>query len=235
MSITGQRGFESHFSEKLQKCLAPFVVFVCLVLLIPSTSAKGQSSPEQIQEGESSAGASVGTGEEDVQQELVDIGFEDVDIRVFIKFVSKVTGRNFVVDPKVRGNVTVTSPTRIPLNEVYRVFQSVLEVHGHTTVEAGSVVKIVPSAAARGKGIKTGFREESGTAEDKFETQVIHLKYLSPDDAKNMLSPLVSKNSVMVSHPRSGTLIITDFLSNIQRLRRIIEAMDVPGTSVVGE
>lgn len=219
----------------MQKGLALFVVFVCLVLLTPSTSAKGQSSPEQIREGESSAGASVGTDEEDVQQELVDIGFEDVDIRVLIKFVGKVTGRNFVVDPKVTGNVTVVSPTGISLDEVYRVFQSVLEVHGYTTVEAGSVVKIVPSATVRGKGIKTGFREETGTAEDKFETQVIHLKYLSPDDAKNILSPLVSKNSVIVSDSRSGTLIITDFLSNIQRLRRIIEAMDVPGTSVAGE
>jgi general secretion pathway protein D len=219
----------------MQKGLAPFVVFVCLVLLIPSTSARGQSSPERLQEGESSARASVGPSEEDVQQESVDIGFEDADIRVFIRFVSKVTGRNFVVDPKVRGNVTVVSPTRIPLDEVYRVFQSVLEVHGYTTVEAGGVVKIVPSAAARGKGIKTGFREESGTAEDKLETQLIHLKYLSPDDAKNMLSPLVSKNGVMVSHPRSGTLIITDFLPNIQRLRQIIEAMDVPGPSVFGE
>jgi general secretion pathway protein D len=65
-----------------------------------------------------------------------------------------------VVDTKVRGNVTVVSPSKIPLDEGYRVFQLALEGHGYTTVEAGGVVKIVPSAAARGEGIKTGFREE---------------------------------------------------------------------------
>ena len=165
--------------------------------------------------------------------------FQDVDIRDFVRFVSKVTGQNFIVGPNVKGRITLVSPNKVPIDEVFSVFLSVLEVHGYTTVEAGSVVKIVPSATARGKSVKTGFREESGTAEDKFVTQVIHLKYLSPDDAKSMLTPLVSEDSVIVSHPGSGTLIITDFLPNIQRLRKIIEAMDVPRVpkeiSIVGE
>jgi general secretion pathway protein D len=190
-------------------------------------SAKSVSIPQKLSESQ------------EVERPSVEMDFHDVDIRDFVSYVSEVTGTNFILDPNVKGRVTVVSPTKVPVSEVFSFFQSVLEVHGYTTVEAGSVVKIVPSATARGKSVKTRFREESGTAEDKFETQVIYLKYLSPDDAKNMLTPLVSKNSVIVSHPRSGTLIITDFLSNIERLRRIIEAMDVPGvreeTSVVGE
>ena len=165
--------------------------------------------------------------------------FQDVDIHDFIRYVGEMTGKNFIVGPNVKGRITLVSPNMVPLDEVFSVFLSVLEVHGYTTVETGSMVKIVPSAAARSKGVKTGFMEKSGTAEDKFVTQVLYLNYLNSDDAKNMLTPLVSKDSSIVSHPRSGTLVITDYLSNIERLRRIIEAMDVLGSgeeiSVVGD
>jgi general secretion pathway protein D len=202
-------------------------IFLLWFLLWSSPTAAGSS--QQLEPAKSVGISPKSPGSKQVEQPSVEMNFQDVDIRDLVSYISEVTGRNFIVGPNVKGRVTVVSPNKVPVNQVFSVLQSVLEVHGYTTVEAGSVVKIVPSAAARGKGVETGFREESGTAEDKFETQVIHLEYLSPDDAKNMLTPLVSKNSVIVSHPRSGTLIITDFLSNIERLRRIIEAMDVPG------
>jgi type II secretory pathway component GspD/PulD (secretin) len=85
----------------------------------------------------------------------VKMDFEDVDILVFIKAMSEVTGKDFVVSPKVRGKVHVVTPKEIPVDEADQVFQSVLEVHGFTTVPAGSVVKIVPSSEARGKGVDT--------------------------------------------------------------------------------
>jgi general secretion pathway protein D len=169
------------------------------------------------------------SGLKEIERPSVKTDFEDVNIRDFVRYVSKVTGQNFIVAPNVKGRMTLLSPNMVPIDDVFSVFLSVLEVHGYTTVEAGSVVKIVPSATARGKGVKTGFIEKSGTGEDKFVTQVLRLNYLSPDTAKSMLTPLVSEGSVIVSHPGSGTLIITDVLSNVERLRRIIEAMDVPG------
>ncbi|MDY6990012.1 MAG: hypothetical protein SWQ30_18375 [Thermodesulfobacteriota bacterium] len=85
----------------------------------------------------------------------VKMDFEDVDILVFIKAVSEITGKDFIVSPKVRGKVSVVAPREIPVNEAYQVFQSVLEVHGFTTVPAGSVVKIVPSSEAKGKAVDT--------------------------------------------------------------------------------
>ena len=125
------------------------------------------------------------------------------------------------------------------MNEVLSFFQSVLEVHGYTTVEDGGLVKIVSSTTARGKSVETGLSEELGIAQDKLVTQVLHLNHLSPDDAKSLLTPLVSEGGVIVSHPSSGTLIITDFLPNIKRLQQIIKAVDVPKaqeeTSVVGK
>ena len=74
-----------------------------------------------------------------VGDRFVTIDFNNVDINVFIKFISELTGRNFIVDQRVRGNVTIISPTKISVYEAYRVFESVLEVHGYTTVQAGKV------------------------------------------------------------------------------------------------
>jgi len=83
----------------------------------------------------------------------VKMDFDDVDILAFIKAISQITGKDFIVSPKVTGKVSVVAPREIPLDEAYQVFQSVLEVHGFTTVPAGRIVKIVPSSEARGKGV----------------------------------------------------------------------------------
>ena len=106
----------------------------------------------------------------------VTIDFEDVDIKVFIKFISELTGKNFVIDNGVRGNVTIVSPTKITLDEAYKVFESVLEVHGFATVPAGSIIKIVPASDARTKDIETRLRKEAVTRDDKIVTQLIPLR-----------------------------------------------------------
>lgn len=163
------------------------------------------------------------------EERYVTIDFDDVDITLFIKFISELTGKNFVVDKAVRGKVTIISPKKISVNEAYRVFESVLEVHGFATVPAGSVVKIVPAVAARSKSIETRIREEAVDPDDKIVTQLIPLDYANPDELKKLFAPFISKNSVMVSYPPTGMLIVTDVLSNVQRLLGIIRAIDVVG------
>ncbi|MCK5724533.1 MAG: type II secretion system protein GspD, partial [Gammaproteobacteria bacterium] len=159
----------------------------------------------------------------------VTIDFDNVDIAIFIKFISELTGKNFVIDKAVKGKVTIISPTKISVKEAYRVFESVLEVHGYTTVPAGSVTKIVPAVAARSKDIETRLRTEGISAQDKVVTQLIPLRYADPNELKKLFAPLISKSSVMVSYPPTGMLIITDVLSNIKRLLRIVDAIDVEG------
>lgn len=160
-------------------------------------------------------------------QRFITIDFDNVDIRVFIKYISELTGKNFVVDKSVQGNVTIVSPTKISEDEAYRVFESVLDVHGYTTVTAGSIIKILPSAEARSQNIDTQLDGATTAPEDRVVTQLIPLKYSSPEDMKKVLTPLVSKTSVMVAHTQSGILIVTETLSNMQRLLAIIEAIDV--------
>ena len=163
----------------------------------------------------------------DRNQRFITIDFDSVDIRLFIKYISELTGKNFVVDKSVQGNVTIVSPTKISEEEAYRVFESVLEVHGYTTVKSGSVIKILPAAKARFQNVETMRIGMSHDPEDKIVTQLVPLKYSSPLEMKKVLTPLVSKSSVVIAHTPSGMLIITETLSNIQKLLGIIKVLDV--------
>jgi len=163
-------------------------------------------------------------------EQFVSIDFNNVDISLFIKFMSELTGTNFVVDNAVKGKVTIISPARISLDEAYRVFESVLEVNGFTTVRAGEIVKIIPAPEARTKNIQTLLELERANPEDKVVTQLIPLKYADPEEVKRLFTPLVSKNSIILGYAPANTLIITDMQSNIQRLAKILKQIDQPGT-----
>jgi general secretion pathway protein D len=166
------------------------------------------------------------------EQRYVTIDFDNVDIQVFIKFVSELTGKNFVIDDKVKAKVTVISPRKIAVDDVYRVFESVLDVYGFTTIQSGDVIKIISSQLAKEKSLETRLHHEKATTDDKYVTQIVSLDYANPDEIKRVLDPLISKTSVILSYPPTGMLVITDVLSNIKRLQDIIEALDVEG---VGE
>jgi general secretion pathway protein D len=175
------------------------------------------------QEAKSASGSPAGS------DQFVSIDFNDVDINVFIKFMSELTGTNFVVDQRVKGKVTIISPSKISMDEAYKVFESVLEVHGYTTVRAGEIVKIVPSPDARSKSIETRLREEAANPQDKVITQLVPLKYADPDEIKRLFTPMISKSSVILSYQPTNMLIITDVQSNILRLLKILRAIDIPG------
>ena len=161
--------------------------------------------------------------------QLVSIDFNNVDIVVFIKFISDLTKKNFVVDEKVRGKVTIISPGKITVSEAYQVFLSVLEVHDYTIVPAGEIIKIVPSPDARGKSIRTRLEEESIGPGDDVITQIVPLRYADPNEVKQLFTPLISRSSVILAYQPTNTLIITDVQSNIKRLLRILRAIDITG------
>ena len=195
----------------------------------PTAKTTQQIQPIQTQEKVITKEPESVAEEKKTQTPYVTIDFDNVDIAIFIKFISELTGKNFVVDKAVKGKVTIISPKKISVKEAYKVFESVLEVHGYTTVPSGSIIKIVPAVQARSKDIQTRLREEAITREDKVVTQLIPLRYADPNELKKLFAPLISKSSVIVSYPPTGMLIITDVLSNIKRLLRIVDAIDVEG------
>ncbi len=192
------------------------VLFCCLSVLLWFSGPSYASRPGTVQPRTSQS------------QRYVTIDFNDVDINLFIKYISELTKKNFVVDRAVRGKVTIISPTRISEEDAYKVFESVLEVNGFTTVPSGSIIKIVPAVQARSKAIATIRKPGVHYPEDKVVTQIIKLTNADPREVKKILAPLVSKTSVVIAHPESGILIITDVQSNIERLLDIIKAIDVP-------
>lgn len=160
---------------------------------------------------------------------FISINFNNVDINVFVKFISELTGKNFIVDRRVKGKVTIISPTKISVKEAYKVFESVLEVHGYTTVRSGKIIKIVPSSDARAKNIETKLKEEADAPEDRIVTHLIPLKYANPNEIKRLFAPLISKSSVILAYSPTNILIVTDVYSNIKRLLKIVKAIDIIG------
>ncbi|MCG6907832.1 MAG: type II secretion system secretin GspD [Desulfobacteraceae bacterium] len=198
-------------------------LLIGLLLLLPI----GQPVHSALDDNAPAAAAAGGAPEG--AEKMVAIDFNDVDINVFIKFMSELTGKNFVVDNRVRGKVTIISPAKISIEEAYQVFESVLEVHGYATVTSGEIIKIVPSPEARSKSIETRIREEAGPGKDRVITQLIPLKYADPNEIKQLFTPMVSKNSVILSYVPTNMLIVTDVESNINRLLRILRVIDVTG------
>jgi general secretion pathway protein D len=208
----------------MKSCLNVTKILVCLglglLLMIPASWSLAQAARGSEKTRIQSKKAA---------QRFVTIDFNNVDINVFIKFISELTGKNFVVDQRVKGNVTIISPTKISIREAYRVFESVLEVHGYSAVKAGKVTKIVPTPDARTKNIETRIRADAISPEDKMVTQLIPLHYADTNEIKRLFTPLVSKSSVIVAYPPTNMLIITGVQSNIQRLMKILDTIDIPG------
>jgi len=155
----------------------------------------------------------------------VTINFKNADIRAFIEFVSNFSGKNFLVDNRVKGSVTIMSPTAIPEKDAYEVFLSVLEVHGFAAVPSGSVIKIVPRAEGKQKGLKV-LKSGRAPQSDAMVTQVLRLKYADSQQLVALLRPLVSPNSHLVAYPRGNMLLLTDSASNIRRIQNILKLID---------
>jgi len=168
--------------------------------------------------------------EVDKTSKFVSIDFNNVDINVFIKFMSKLTGKNFVVDRRVKGNVTIISPTKISINDAYKVFESVLDINGFATVESGKIIKIIPAPTAKGDNIDTKIMtrmDRPGDLEDKIVTRIIPLEYARSDELKRLFTPMVPKGSIVLSYQDTNMLIVTATLTSINRLLKIIEAIDM--------
>ena len=144
----------------MKKTNVPAKYFLISLFMLFAVVLTVNLSPAQTA-AKSDSGAQSGAAKN--SEQFVSIDFNNVDINVFIKFMSELTGTNFVVDQRVKGKVTIISPSKISLDEAYKVFESVLEVHGYTTVKAGEVVKIIPAPDARSKNIETKLKEEASS------------------------------------------------------------------------
>ena len=166
--------------------------------------------------------------------ELICVNFDQVDIRVMLKTIGDITGINFIVDDSVRGTVTVMSPTKIRLGEIYEVLESILDVKGYAAVPAGAggLVKIVPraEAAKRNLQVRTGSNPLEIPKNDSLVTQIIPLRYADVAEVSQIIRPLLATGSYMATYPRTNSILVTDTSSNIHHIAKIIQRLDVAGS-----
>ena len=156
----------------------------------------------------------------------VTLNFKDADIRAIIEFVAGFSHKNFLVDKRVKGRVTIVSPTPIPEKDAYKVFLSILEVNGYSAVESGDVVKIIPMSEAKQKGgpVASGQVPQAG---DMLITHLIPLKHASAQQLVGVLRPLMSPNSFLTAYAPANMLVLSDTASNAEKIARIVRSLDV--------
>ena len=157
------------------------------------------------------------------QEQLVTPNYVGVEIRAIIQAVSAVTGRNFIIDPRVRQEVTMIASTPMSPDAFYEAFLSILQVHGYAAVESGEVIKIIPDASVR--QFPTGM-STSGAAGDDVVTQVIKVENVGAAQLVPILRPLIPQYGHLAAHPGSNMLIISDRSNNVARMVSIIRRID---------
>ena len=172
------------------------------------------------------ATAQVEGAQPEQDQNTFTLNLKNTDINSLIATVSKQTGRNFVVDPRVKAKVTVISTDPVSADGLYEVFLSVLQVHGYSAVPAGDLIKIVPDVTAK-QGPVPILGEDSNPS-DQLVTQVIAVVNVPAAQLVPILRPMVPQQGHLAAYAATNSLIVTDRASNIQRLMEIIRRIDRP-------
>ncbi|RKZ50346.1 MAG: type II secretion system protein GspD [Candidatus Parabeggiatoa sp. nov. 3] len=160
-----------------------------------------------------------------VSAEAVTLNFRQANITDLINIVSEVTQKTFVVDPRVKGKVTVISSKPMNSEQVYEVFLSILSVHGFTAIETGAVIKIIPENMAKSQNSPVLSANDS-LESDALVTQIVQIKHVSAPQLIPLLRPLIRQQGHLVAYPANNTLVISDHGNNVERLRQIIRRID---------
>ncbi|HCG77254.1 MAG: hypothetical protein CO162_08055 [bacterium (Candidatus Ratteibacteria) CG_4_9_14_3_um_filter_41_21] len=162
-------------------------------------------------------------------EESFTINFDNVDIKIFLKFMSKQLNRNFVPDDNVKGRISIICPQEIPVSEAERVFLTVLNVYGYTAIPRGNITAIIPVSAVKEKDLPVIVGKESVNLEElgeRYVVQLIPLTYCNAKDLITLLSPFVGKTGNLSADERTNTLIITEQAAKISQLVRMITSLD---------
>ncbi len=164
--------------------------------------------------------------------QTITLNLKDADINALIGTVAEVTGKNFIVDPRVKGKVTVISSRPMDAEEVYQVFLSILKVHGFAAVPSGAVIKILPDVSAKQDSIPNVSDDAPGRG-DQMVTRVIQVDNVAAAQLVPILRPLVPQQGHLAAYPTTNVLIISDRAENASRLVSIIRRIDTVSDSEI--
>src|ERR1700736_4392824 len=158
--------------------------------------------------------------------------YKDAELSQIIQAVSEVTGKNFIIDPRVNAKVTMLSATPMSPAAFYEAFLAVLQVYGYVAVPAGKVIKIIPNTDAR-QLPSIDLPNDVSSTSDEIVTQIITMKNVSAAQLVPLLRPLIPQQGHLAAYPSGNMLIISDRASNVNRIMKIIQRMDESGDEPV--
>lgn len=158
--------------------------------------------------------------------EVKNFDLPDKDIKDVVTLISKWTGKNFILDNKVRGKITILGPSQVTLQEAYQAFLSALDANGLTTVQSGKFIRIIESAEARRAPVET-YSGDYAPNTDQFITRIFQLKYINSDEVQREFRNLTTRQGKLFAYEPTNSIIITDTGSNIRRIEGILQVLDV--------
>ena len=158
-----------------------------------------------------------------VQAESVSFNLKNADIRSVVDMVSGITGKNFIIDPRVKGKVTLVSSTPVAPEDVYDIFLSIIKVHGYVALEEGGVVNILPAnEGVRGAPISKRTPGDDG----QMQVRIVSVNNVKATQLVPTLKPLISKNGHLAAHNSSNSLVISDTGRRVKRLVEVVQRLD---------
>ena len=175
----------------------------------------------------------VGAGGTHAQRasEPVTLNFANAEIEAVARTMAAITGRNIVVDPRVKGTINLTTERPVPPQQAFNQFVATLRLSGFTVVDSGGLLKVVPEADAKLQGGPVSVGSAPGGAQ--IVTQIFRLNHEQANNLVPILRPLISPNNTINVNPGNNSLVVTDYADNLQRIGRIISALDVSSSTDV--
>jgi len=168
----------------------------------------------------------------EAEKEKITLNFVNADIESVVKAVGMISGKNFILDPRVKGTINIISSSPVSRELTYQILLSALRLQGFAAIEGQGVIKIVPEADAKQNYSPTSERKLAASG-DKIVTQVYPLRYESASQLVPVLRPLISPNNTIAAYANTNTLVITDYADNVRRINKIIDAIDQPNNGEV--
>lgn len=159
------------------------------------------------------------------QEESWTINLKDAPIRDFIDQVAEISGQTFIVDPRVKGQVTVVSKSPLNISQVYQLFLSVMATHGFTVITQGDQARVIPNAEAKAEA------DNGRAASDRLETRLIQVQHSSASELVPLIRPLVPQYGHLAAVTSANALIISDRSANIERIEQMVRQLDQKGNN----
>jgi general secretion pathway protein D len=165
-------------------------------------------------------------------EEGVSLTFANADIETVIRAIGKISNRNILIDPRVKGSLNIVTSKPVTPEVAYQILISALRLQGYAVIEEGGLVKVVPEAEGKTHSVPIS-KSRNQLHGEKLVTHIFHIKNESATQILNVVRPLVSPNNSVTAYANNNTLIVTDYAENVARIAKIIDALDVPQGDIV--